>query len=161
MTLLARILQAFHEDPWLRLAVMAFVLVSLRIFWSPAAQERGSSPYEIVVTEQGKLELIEHDKDPLIVELPASEDVGAQIAIALASGRAVHIKDQHGKWRSMSPPRGPDGKIQDHSETLAALSKISCADDAPEEIKKRMAAQSESFRKMFCGIAATTERPPR
>lgn len=151
--MLQRLWFAFRQDRWLQIAVLAFVTLYIGFQERLAAKEQMYLAAGRLNLEDGHREFNVDDEGPFIVELPAAPEVSVQTMVAQLSGRPVHVKDENGDWHIMRPVIGPSGEVEDHSDTVIALAKLSCAEDAIPEVKDAFMKLSPTARKVMCELA--------
>lgn len=151
--MLQRLWFAFRQDRWLQIAVLAFVTLYIGFQERLAAKEQMYLAAGRLNLEDGHREFNVDDEGPFIVELPAAPEVSVQTMVAQLSGRPVHVKDENGDWHIMRPVIGPSGEVEDHSDTVIALAKLSCAEDAIPEVKEAFMKLSPTARKVMCELA--------
>lgn len=151
--MLQRLWFAFRQDRWLQIAVLAFVTLYIGFQERLAAKEQMYLAAGRLNLEDGHREFNVDDEGPFIVELPAAPEVSVQTMVAQLSGRPVHVKDENGDWHIMRPVIGPSGEVEDHSDTVIALAKLSCAEDAIPEVKEAFMELSPTARKVMCELA--------
>lgn len=150
-----RLVGAFRRDSWLQLSAIAFVIVLFGALEQPPttpgfeAASGGDS-----IPSDGHRVFDATNDGPLIVELPAASEAATHIMIAQLSGREVHLKDENGAWRIMTSPVDESGRIQDQTDTLIALARVSCPDDANPELKAAFMKLHPDTRKIMCELAA-------
>nr|WP_156780772.1 hypothetical protein [Hyphomonas sp. Mor2] len=144
--MLNRLVEALRQDRWLQIAVIAFIVLFVGF------QDRLAAKEELYLAA-GSAEFDINDRGPFIVELPASEEVVTQTMVAQLSGRAVHVKDVNGDWHIMRPVIGPSGEVEDHSDTVVALAKLTCGDRAPAEVKESFMRLKPATRAVLCELA--------
>ncbi len=154
--MLHRLWDAFRTDRWLQIAIFAFVILYIGFQQRLAAKEQMYLAAGQMTLENSEHGFNVHADGPFMVELPAGPEVATQIMVAQLSGRPVHVKDENGNWRVMRPVIGLSGEIEDHSETVIALARVSCPEDAPAEIKAAFNALSLSTRIELCELAGVS-----
>ncbi len=152
-----RLIGAFRRDSWLQLSAIAFIIVLFGALEQPSTKRGGeAAPDGYNIQADGQRVFDATDNGPLIVELPAPSEAATHIIIAQLSGREVHLKDENGAWRIMTPPVDKYGRIQDHSDTLIALARASCPDDANPDLKAAFMKLHPDTRKVMCEMAAAS-----
>lgn len=151
--MLQRLWNAFQQDRWLQISVSAFVILYIGFQERLAAKEEMYLAAAQMPLEDSDRSFAVPDDGALIVELPAGREVATQIVIAQLSGRPVHVKEPNGDWHSLPPVVGRDGRVEDHSEHVIALAKVSCAEDTPPDIKAAFEQLSLSTRIALCELA--------
>ena len=153
MSMLQRLWDAFRRDRWLQIAILAFVVIYVGFQERLAAKEQMYLAAGRLNIEDGHREFNVHDEGPFIVELPAPPEVVTQTMVAQLSGRPIHVKDENGDWHIMRPIIGPSGEVEDHSDTLIAVAKLSCAEDAVPEVRDAFMELDASTRAVLCELA--------
>lgn len=144
------ILKALLHDRPLQIGVVALVVVSAYFI-----QDRGSSP-RANVPNSLSAEIPPHllrdleGREPLIVQLPASDNAALRAAKAQIAGRAVLVRDENGTWHRMEPARSADGRIQDLSETLEKVSTLMCRKNGADNAKLELPEITEEQRRLIC-----------
>lgn len=151
--MLNRLWDAFRYDRWLQIAVLAFVTLFIGFQERLMAKEELYRATDQLSEAPGRPAFNIDDRGPFIVELPAPPEVATQVMVAQLSGRAVHVKDQNGEWHRMRPVIGPNGEVQDHSDTIVALAKAGCSTDSPAEIRAAFQRLNPSTRAVLCELA--------
>lgn len=154
--MLHRLWDAFRTDRSLQIAVLAFVILYIGFQQRLAAKEQMYLAAGQTTLETSHHGINVHEDGPFIVELPAGPEVATQTMVARLSGRPVHIKDEYGNWHIMPPVISPSGEVEDHSDTVIALAKVSCAEDTPPEIKAAFNELSLSARIALCELAGVS-----
>lgn len=153
MSMLQRLWDALRQDRWLQIAVLAFVVLYIGFQERLAAKEQMYLASGQLNLEDGHRDFNAHDEGPFIVELPADPEVVTQTMVAQLSGRPVHVKDENGDWHIMRAVIGPSGEVEDHSDTVIAIAKLSCAEDAIPEVKDAFMQLIPSARASLCELA--------
>ncbi len=153
MSMLQRLWDALRQDRWLQIAVLAFVVLYIGFQERLAAKEQMYLASGQLNLEDGHRDFNVLDEGPFIVELPADPEVVTQTMVAQLSGRPVHVKDENGDWHIMRPVIGPSGEVEDHSDTVIAIAKLSCSEDAIPEVKDAFMQLTPSAREVMCELA--------
>ena len=154
--MLQRLWSAFQQDRWLQISVAAFVILYIGFQERLAAKEKMYLAAAQMPLEDSDRSIAVPDDGALIIELPAGPEAATQIKIAQLSGRRVHVKEPNGDWHILPPVVGPAGRVDDHSEHVIALAKVSCAEDAPPDIKAAFNQLSLSTRIALCELAGAS-----
>ena len=150
MSIYQRIQHAFQNDRLLQLSATVLILMLLNLVSgniNKGESDNTGTEYARIVQEAQARQI---EGDLLIIELPATREMAGEATLALLSGRSVLIKDEKGEVRRLDAPKIADGQSEDISDTLRALLKLSCLDDAPEEVKKAISEMSDVFPRDIC-----------
>lgn len=90
--------------------------------------------------------------DPLLIQLPATQDDVTRATVAQLSGRAVIVRDIDGSWHRMEPARDQAGIPSDHSETLAGVAKLLCLRDGAAQPEMGLPELSPEEYRKYCEI---------
>jgi|GEM_PF-6078816 len=151
-----RLLEVFRKDSLLQLAGLAFIIVLFGVLEPEPEPELKFQPAPLGHTApaNGHYDFHGLDSGPLIIELPAPPEAAMQTVIARLTGREVHVKDETGTWRILKPPVDQYGRIQDHTDDLVTMAKITCSDKAPPEVKAAFLRLDPEARRIMCEMAA-------
>lgn len=141
---------AVRRDRLLQIGLVAFVILSLMLFQTLSWNSMEARKY--APGPDGRA--------PLIVALPIDRSTVREMVRATLTGRTVVVTRPDGSWRRLEPDMGPDGNVQDYSDTLEGLFKLSCTDDYISVREKIFAGDSEEererlerSRQKFCEMA--------
>ncbi|MEM8633961.1 MAG: hypothetical protein AAGF33_03195 [Pseudomonadota bacterium] len=141
---------ALVEDRWLQIGLLVLIATLINIVSSPAPQVNSNDWRGVLADAPAEIQRSYGQDHPLVIKLPVTRDIAFDVAIAQLQGRTILIKDETGRWRRWDPPRDEYGEVTDHSETLANMTELVCADDIPEDLVRALAALPEDHRSALC-----------